>query len=137
MLTLVPGGMGGSETYARALCRALSAQHEVEAVAFVAASARDAGEGLETRVVPEYPGGTSALAKVGGMAVGVARRGSIARHFAGIDVVHYPFTVPVPPLSLPSVVTLHDLQHLDLPQSVQSADAPISARRLRPCRSTR
>jgi glycosyltransferase involved in cell wall biosynthesis len=115
MLTLVPGGMGGSETYARSLCRALSGQHEIEATAFVAASGSDAGEGLETRVVSEYPSGTSAVAKVGGMAVGIARRGSIARHFRGIDVVHYPFTVPVPRLPLPSVVTVHDLQHLDLP----------------------
>jgi glycosyltransferase involved in cell wall biosynthesis len=115
MLTLVPGGMGGSETYVRALCRALSSQRELEAVAFVAASAPDAGEGLETRVVSEYPGGTSALAKVGGLAVGVARRRSIARRFSAVDVVHYPFTVPIPQLPLPSVVTLHDLQHLDLP----------------------
>ena len=115
MLTLVPGHMGGSESYARALCRALVSRMDVDAVAFVTASARDAGEGLETRVVPEYPGATSAVAKVGGMALGVARRRGIAGHFAGIDVVHYPFTVPVPPLSVPVVITLHDLQHLDLP----------------------
>ena len=115
MLTLVPGGMGGSESYARALCRALAAEVDVDAVAFVSTSARDAGEGLETRVVPEYPGATSAVAKVAGLAVGVVRRRSMARHFAGIDVVHYPFTVPAPPLPFPSVVTLHDLQHLDLP----------------------
>ena len=115
MLTLVPGGMGGSESYARALCRALASEADVDAVAFVTASARDAGEGLDTTVVSEYPSGTTALAKVGGLAVGVARRRSIARNFAGIDVVHYPFTVPAPPLSLPSVVTLHDLQHRDLP----------------------
>ena len=107
--------MGGSESYARALCRALAAEVDVDAVAFVSTSARDAGEGLETRVVPEYPGATSAVAKVAGLAVGVVRRRSMARHFAGIDVVHYPFTVPTPPLPFPSVVTLHDLQHLDLP----------------------
>ena len=77
--------------------------------------AAGAGERLETRVVSEYPSGTSALAKVRGLAVGLARRRSIARHFTGMDVVHYPFTVPVPQLPLPSVVTLHDLQHLDLP----------------------
>ena len=31
------------------------------------------------------------------------------------DVVHYPVMVPVPPTRRPSVVTLHDLQHRDLP----------------------
>jgi glycosyltransferase involved in cell wall biosynthesis len=30
--------------------------------------------------------------------------------------VHFPFTVAVPRLDLPTVVTLHDVQHLDLPQ---------------------
>jgi glycosyltransferase involved in cell wall biosynthesis len=32
-----------------------------------------------------------------------------------LDVVHYPLTVPVPSVKAPSVVTLHDLQHRDLP----------------------
>jgi glycosyltransferase involved in cell wall biosynthesis len=35
---------------------------------------------------------------------------------AAIDVVHYPLTVPVPRTKLPRVVTLHDLQHLELPE---------------------
>jgi glycosyltransferase involved in cell wall biosynthesis len=42
--------------------------------------------------------------------------GSLRGPFAGIDVVHYPLTVPVPRLDVPSIVTLHDVQHLDLPQ---------------------
>ena len=116
MLTLVPGEMGGSESYARALCRALSARTEVEAVAFVSAAAQAAGEGLRTEVVKEVPPGGSQLAKLKGMTAGVLRRRSIRSRFDGIDVVHYPFTVPIPPLRLPRVVTLHDLQHLDLPE---------------------
>ena len=32
-----------------------------------------------------------------------------------VDVVHYPLTVPVPRFKGPTVVTLHDLQHLELP----------------------
>ena len=98
MLTLVPGAMGGSESYTRALCRALAAQPDVSAVAFVADSGHAAGEGLETRFVPEYLSGTSTATKISGMAVGVVRRRSIRRRFAGIDVVHYPFTVPIPSL---------------------------------------
>jgi glycosyltransferase involved in cell wall biosynthesis len=34
---------------------------------------------------------------------------------ASIDVLHYPLTVPVPRFAGPTVVTLHDLQHLELP----------------------
>jgi glycosyltransferase involved in cell wall biosynthesis len=33
----------------------------------------------------------------------------------GVDVVHYPVTVPVPRTALPRVITIHDVQHLDLP----------------------
>jgi glycosyltransferase involved in cell wall biosynthesis len=33
-----------------------------------------------------------------------------------LDVVHFPFTVPVPRVIARTVVTLHDVQHLDLPE---------------------
>ncbi len=116
MLTLVPGEMGGSEHYARSLCRALAARGSIDAVAFVTAAARDAGEGLPTEVVTEVPTGASPPGRAWRAAVGVARRRAIGRRFGGVAVVHYPFTVPLPPLALPSVITLHDLQHLDLPE---------------------
>jgi len=32
-----------------------------------------------------------------------------------IDVAHYPLTVPIPRVDVPTVVTVHDLQHRDLP----------------------
>ena len=115
MLTLVPGEMGGSESYARGLCGALAANSSIEAVAFVTKAASDAGEGLPTEVVVGYPSGRNPLDKALGVTVGFVRRGKMRRAFVGVDVVHYPFTVPVPPLAVPSVVTLHDLQHLDLP----------------------
>ena len=54
MLTLVPGVVGGSETYARALCKALAETEPVDATAFVPALAPDAGDGLPTVVVSEY-----------------------------------------------------------------------------------
>jgi glycosyltransferase involved in cell wall biosynthesis len=115
MLTLVPGEMGGSETYARALCRALATRPNLDAVAFVTAAAPDAGEGLPTEVVTEYPAARSASAKTFALATGVLRRRKLAARFGDLDVVHYPFTVPVPVLDVPAVVTLHDLQHVDLP----------------------
>ena len=51
MLTLVPGISGGSETYARELCRALHrvGRHDYEAVVPTLAP-EDAADGLETVV---------------------------------------------------------------------------------------
>ena len=117
MLTLVPGGMGGSEVYARSLCRALAAAG-VDAVALVPPGAEDAGEGLPTEVVAEYAAGVSLLGKARALASARLRATAVRRRYRGLDVVHYPFTVPVPRLALPSVLTLHDLQHRDLPQLV-------------------
>ncbi len=33
-----------------------------------------------------------------------------------VDVVHYPLTVPIPRPMMPYVTTLHDVQHLDMPE---------------------
>jgi glycosyltransferase involved in cell wall biosynthesis len=63
--------------------------------------------------VPRYPSPRGSLARLATMAAGMA-----APPFGvpdDADVVHYPFTVPVPRTRLPTVVTLHDLQHRDMP----------------------
>ena len=49
------------------------------------------------------------------MGAAAARPGPLRRHLRGADVVHYPLTLRIPPMS-PCVVTLLDLQHLDMPQ---------------------
>jgi glycosyltransferase involved in cell wall biosynthesis len=52
------------------------------------------------------------------LAMGWARLapGRIARDVPeGLDLVHYPVTVPIPATETPRVVTVHDLQHHDLP----------------------
>lgn len=111
MLTLVPGEMGGSETYVRELCRALGARADVELVAIVAAGAAQAIEGVPVDVVPGFP-----TSKLGGVAHAALCRQTLDAHYHGLDVVHYPFTVPLPAARTTSVVTLHDTQHLDLPE---------------------
>ncbi|HXG75214.1 MAG TPA: glycosyltransferase family 1 protein [Gaiellaceae bacterium] len=116
LLTLVPGRMGGSETYVRGLVRGLATTREVEAHAFVPAIAPGVGDGLPTTVVGEYRAGRSALARARALALAAARPGPPARRYAGMDVVHYPLTVPVPRVRVPTVVTLHDVQHRDLPE---------------------
>ena len=46
LLTLSPGDLGGSETYARQLIRSLSRVGTLEYAVFVPARAKDAAEGL-------------------------------------------------------------------------------------------
>jgi glycosyltransferase involved in cell wall biosynthesis len=119
MLTLVPGVSGGSETYARGLARALSERRTLEIVAFVPTLAPDAGEGLPTEVVEEYRAATTTAGRLRTMVTARVAPGRLRRRFEGIDVVHFPLTVPVPHVGSRTarvVVTLHDVQHLDLPE---------------------
>src|SRR6266540_3406698 len=82
MLTLRPGRMGGSETYARGLARALAEHGSLDYRCLVPAGAEDAAEGLP-----------------------------LAKELEGVAAVHYPFTRLVPATKLPFAVTLHDLLH--------------------------
>ena len=119
LLTLVPGGVGGSETYARGLARGLAEVGELDYVALVPELAAGAGEGLPETVVPEYASGSrKALA----MARATVRPGPIRRRYDGLDVVHYPLTIALPKTGLPTVVTVHDLQHLDRPELIGRAE---------------
>lgn len=116
MLTLVPGGMGGSETYARELLRELSSS-DLEVSTLVAPVARGFSGALPEQVAVEYPGGASGRARATALVVGAARRRVLRDRLRPARVVHYPFTVPTPSVlaGQRSVVTLHDVQHHDLP----------------------
>jgi glycosyltransferase involved in cell wall biosynthesis len=116
LLTLVPGISGGSETYARELCRALArvGAHDYEAM--VPRLAPDAGGGLETVVATGYRASTTTPGRLLAMGRAALRPAALRRQLARGDVVHYPLTVPVPAVERPSVLTLLDVQHLDLPQ---------------------
>jgi glycosyltransferase involved in cell wall biosynthesis len=84
--------VGGSETYVRGLMGEL-------------------GERLT--VLPNAHPQRSDLARLLGMTYGMTVG---PRLRAPVDVVHYPLTVPVPRFRGPTVVTLHDLQHVELPE---------------------
>jgi len=116
LLTLVPGISGGSETYARELCRALArvGRHEYEAL--VPALAPDAGGGLRAVVAAGYKASATTPGRLRAMGAAWARPGALRRFAERADVVHYPLTVPVPPAARPTVLTLLDVQHLDLPE---------------------
>jgi glycosyltransferase involved in cell wall biosynthesis len=116
LLTLVPGISGGSETYARELCRALErvGGHDYEAL--VPTLAPDAGGGLPSVVAAGYASSTRTPGRLRAMGEAWLRPGALRRYLDRADVVHYPLTVPVPPTGKPSVLTLLDVQHLDLPE---------------------
>jgi glycosyltransferase involved in cell wall biosynthesis len=94
----VPGGVGGSETYVRGLLGEL---------------------GASVTVVERPRGGGSEAGRLLGIAYGLTAE---PRLRAPVDVVHYPLTVPVPRFDGPTVVTLHDLQHVELPDFFSSAE---------------
>lgn len=115
LLTLVPGALGGSETYVRELLQALAADGTLDYQVVAPPLAPDAGCGLPTVVATEYPRAASIPGRLAAMTLAGARPAKLRGHFAGADVVHYPLTLRIPTLAAPSVVTLHDVQHLDLP----------------------
>jgi glycosyltransferase involved in cell wall biosynthesis len=115
MLTLVPRVSGGSETYARGLAAALDVVGVHEYRVLAPRLAPDAGEGLPTTVAAGFPVSDGGLGRAGSLARAVLRPGQLRREVEHADVVHYPFTIPLPSARRPTVVTLHDVQHRDLP----------------------
>ena len=114
LLTLVPGEVGGAETYARGLARGLAEAGTLDYTALVPPAAPGAGEGLREVLVEEYRRARTVPQRALAMALGFARPGPLRRRYAGLDLVHFPLTIAVPPLD-GAVVTVHDLQHLELP----------------------
>jgi len=116
LLTLVPGELGGSETYVRELLRALDRVGELDYRVLLPPVAPDAAEGLTADVASEYRRAQTIPERVLAMAVAAARPGPLRARLRNADVVHYPLTLRIPPARQPSVVSLLDLQHLDMPQ---------------------
>jgi glycosyltransferase involved in cell wall biosynthesis len=96
MRTLRPGRMGGSETYAGGLVRGLAEHGTLEYVCLVPPAAPSVGDALPTVVGRD-------------------------RALRAADAVHYPFTIPLPRLGVPSAVTLFDLLHRDRPELVPAS----------------
>jgi glycosyltransferase involved in cell wall biosynthesis len=122
MLNYVPRGMGGTETYAREVLGRLASAPELELTSFLPRRGqRTLGEIGREVVVPAVNGGASTQARLRSMAVGALpwRR----RLLAEMDLAFYPFTAPVPiPKGFPFVLTLHDVQHLDMPEFFPAAE---------------
>ena len=123
MITVRPGKVGGAESYVRGLLRAFPQTSDPSIDVTVLANragadayAEFAAPGVAIRRVPgaEAPDAVPGRVLAFGSAVLAPRR--LTGHFpASLDLVHYPVAVPVPRTKLPTVVTLHDVQHRELP----------------------
>lgn len=115
MWTLVPAGMGGSETYARELIGELEVRDDVDVVVLVNRAGAGVLGASNERVARHVAGAPGTVGRVTTLARGAMSRAHRVE-LRDVDVVHYPFTVPVPgPAGRPWVQTLLDVQHLDLP----------------------
>jgi glycosyltransferase involved in cell wall biosynthesis len=115
LLTLVPGELGGSETYARELLRALARGGELDYRVLLPPVAPDGDGGLPSEIATEYREARTIPRRLAAMTLATARPGPFRARLARADVVHYPLTLRIPTVRKPTVVSLLDLQHLDLP----------------------
>ena len=115
LLTLVPGQLGGSETYARELLRALGRSGELEYQVLLPLVAPEVDGGLASVVATEYLEARTLPRRLVAMTLATARPGPLRRRLRDAGVVHYPLTLRIPTVPQPSATTLLDLQHLDLP----------------------
>jgi glycosyltransferase involved in cell wall biosynthesis len=125
MLTLVPGVVGGSETYARELCRALARVGRLEYHAFVPTIAPDAGDGLDSTVVREYRSSRSMPGRMAAMSLAAAAPGRLRRalHTDELAAIHFPLSVMLPPLvTPPAATTVLDVQHEVFPEFFSRAE---------------
>jgi glycosyltransferase involved in cell wall biosynthesis len=119
LLTLVPGIVGGSETYARELVRALARVGTLSYHVFLPTIATDAADGLPASTVTAYHARRDTLGRAAAMVDARFRAGRLRRELglADLGAIHFPLTVMLPPLEHPpAVTTILDLQHVLLPQ---------------------
>jgi glycosyltransferase involved in cell wall biosynthesis len=125
LLTLVPGVVGGSETYVRELCRALARVGEHDYRTYVPTIAADAADGLPSRTVAEYRAGRTLPARVRAMALAALRPGPLRRglDLGRLDAIHFPLSVMLPPVERPPAVsTVLDVQHEVFPEFFSRAE---------------
>jgi glycosyltransferase involved in cell wall biosynthesis len=127
LLTLVPGAVGGSETYARELPRALARAGDLEYRVLLPTLAPDAGGGLPAQVADEYRASRTMAGRLRAMTLATLRPGPLRRHLDGVSAVHYPLTLPIPRPRTPWAMSLLDVQHLDLPWMFSRAERSFRA----------
>ena len=125
LLTLVPGVVGGSERYARELCRALARVGELEYRVFVPRIAQDAADGLPSTTVRSYRAARSLPGRLGAMSLAAAAPRPVRRELEldRLDAIHFPLSVMLPPVDRPpAATTVLDIQHEFLPEFFSRAE---------------
>ena len=120
LLTLVPGVVGGSETYARELCRGLARVGELDYRVFVPTIAENAADGLDSRVVRRYRASSSMPGRMRAMGGALLLGGGLRRELGldELEAIHFPLSVMLPLVSAPpAATTILDLQHEFLPEN--------------------
>ena len=120
LLTLFPGRVGGSESYARGLLDAFAAGSGPERVTVLANRHVMAAYGgyrrgpVQLHEVSSYRSGDMLATRALAMAAARLAPARAARDAPpALDLLHYAVTVPIPALPLPAMVTVHDVSHLD------------------------
>jgi len=125
LLTLVPGIVGGSETYARELCASLARVGGLDYHVFAPEIAPDAGSGLPTTVVSEYRASRSMPGRMAAMSLAAVAPGRLRRALGAqeLDAIHFPLSVMLPPLDVPpAATTVLDVQHEVFPEFFSRAE---------------
>src|SRR3954470_5359361 len=127
LLTLVPGISGGSETYARSLTRTLAEEGTLDYRVFLPTIAPDAADGLDAEVVTRYRASRGMPGRIAAMASAALRPGPLRRalDLDGLDAVHFPLSVMLPPVGdpgPPAVTTVLDVQHEAFPEFFSRAE---------------
>lgn len=123
LLTQDPRQFTGTGTYVRELIRELgrrSDEVELEVLCNEHAAERLRGwapPSAEIKLARGFRAGSTRASRLMAMARAAAHPGPLARQFSSrVEAVHYPLTSNLPPMPLPTVTTLHDVQHHELPE---------------------
>ena len=125
LLTLVPGVVGGSETYARELIRSLRSREAFDYRVYVPPLLDGEEIGGPTTTVAAYGGGRSAPARAAAMLRARLAPWRIRRGLTSSDpdVMHFPLTVMLPTIhATPTVTSILDVQHEYFPQFFSRAE---------------
>ena len=121
LLTLVPGVVGGSETYARELVRALDRVGELEYRVFTPAIVDD----IEGQRVRAYRASRTTPGRIVGMTKAAVAPGSLRKELRldELDAIHFPLTMMLPRVDRPpAAVSLLDIQHVFFPEFFSRAE---------------
>ena len=129
LLTLFPGRVGGAESNASGLLNEFAAGNGPDRVSVLAnrhvmkSYAGRARGPVTLHHVRSYRPGDSDVTRLAAMLGARIFPGQAARDVpAGLDVVHYPATISIPRTRAPTITTLHDVQHHDLPMFFSRAE---------------